>query len=374
MTFENLGLLPALLQFVQASGYTEPTPIQSEAIPHVLAGRDLSGQAQTGTGKTAAFALPILQRLHAQPSTGRIRALVLAPTRELAAQIQETFQGAGAGLRMRSAVIFGGVNQNPQARAIRQGLDVLVATPGRLLDLSNQGLLRLDAVEILVLDEADRMMDMGFIPDLRRILKLIPAKRQTLLFSATFPPTIEKLARELLQNPVKVLIPSATPTADKVEQYVQFVDKARKRSVLANLLADPDVERAVVFTRTKHGANRVAEGLSDVRISAEAIHGNKSQNARERALANFKDGTTRVLVATDLAARGIDVIGISHVINFDMPSEAETYVHRIGRTARAGASGVAISLVDREERSMLRDIEKLIGRRIDVEGADAAAK
>ena len=257
---------------------------------------------------------------------------------------------------------------------LSEPLDVLVATPGRLLDLANQGLLRLDAVEILVLDEADRMMDMGFIPDLRRILKLIPARRQTLLFSATFPPTIEKLARELLQNPVRVLIPSATPTADKVEQYVQFVDKARKRSVLANLLADPDVERAVVFTRTKHGANRVAEGLADVRISAEAIHGNKSQNARERALANFKDGTTRVLVATDLAARGIDVIGISHVINFDMPSEAETYVHRIGRTARAGASGVAISLVDRDERAMLRDIEKLIGRRIDVEGADAAAK
>ncbi len=368
MNFTTLGLLPSLLTYVRNAGYTEPTPIQAQAIPHVLAGHDVSGQAQTGTGKTAAFALPIVQRLLATPSTGRIRALVLAPTRELAAQIHETFRGASSGLR--TAVIFGGVNKNPQARAIQQGLDVLVATPGRLLDLAHDRVLRLDAVEILVLDEADRMMDMGFIPDLRRVLKLLPPRRQTLLFSATFPPTIAALAQELLRNPVKILIPSNTPTADKVEQYVQFVDKARKRAVLVDLLNDPDVERAVVFTRTKHGANRVAEGLTGARIPAEAIHGNKSQNARERALSNFKAGTTRVLVATDLAARGIDVTGISHVINFDMPTEPETYVHRIGRTARAGASGIAISLVEPDERAQLRDVERLIGRKI-AEGARA---
>ena len=367
MNFSELNLIEPLLRAVVAMGYTVPTPIQVQAIPPVLQGRDLCGIAQTGTGKTAAFALPILQRLSAEKPARHIRALVLAPTRELAAQIQDTFRQASQHLPgLRSAVIFGGVGQSAQVRALESGVDILVATPGRLLDLSGQGLLKLDRVEILVLDEADRMLDMGFVPDVRRVLKLIPTKRQTLFFSATLPPVIDELAGHMLKDPARVSVTPVTKTADKIEQSVYFVHQIDKRALLRELLSNPEVSRAVVFTRTKHGANRVAEHLEKGRIAAEAIHGNKSQNARERALGNFRQGTTRVLVATDIAARGIDVTGISHVINYDLPTEPETYVHRIGRTARAGAGGIAVTLCGPDERGMLRDIERLIQQRIPV--------
>jgi ATP-dependent RNA helicase RhlE len=349
LTFSDLKLISPLLRAVEAQGYVTPTPIQQASIPHVLAGTDLCGQAQTGTGKTAAFALPMLQLLDGAPSNGRIRALVLAPTRELAAQIGDSFRAASKFLpRMRSTVIFGGV--------------------GRLIDLGGQGLVDLRHVEILVLDEADRMLDMGFLPDVRRILRVLPRERQTLFFSATFPREIEELARELLINPVRVSIEPETPTVAKVEQSLYFVDKTEKRNLLIDLLLVPEMDRAIVFSRTKHGANRIAEYLSEGGIRAEAIHGNKSQGARERALENFRGGNTPVLVATDIAARGIDVQGVSHVINFDLPNEPETYVHRIGRTARAGASGIAISLVEAGEVPFLRDIERLIGFKVPVAG------
>ncbi|MFZ5480358.1 MAG: DEAD/DEAH box helicase [Myxococcota bacterium] len=367
MNFDELALTEPLLRAVRAQGYTTPTPIQAAAIPHVLAGRDLVGCAQTGTGKTAAFALPLLQQLAAKKGHGGVRVLVLAPTRELAAQIGESFRACGKHLpELHGTVVFGGVGKANQVRALRAGVDVLVATPGRLLDLAGEGHVRLDRVEHLVLDEADRMLDMGFVHDVKRVLKLLPAKRQTLLFSATMPAAIEALCKEILKDPARVsVVPQAT-TADKVDQSVHFVQKAEKRALLARLLRHPEVERAVVFTRTKHGANRLAEALAAADIGAEAIHGNKSHNARERALAGFKKGTVRVLVATDIAARGIDVHGISHVFNFDIPNEAETYVHRIGRTARAGAAGIAVSLCDPDERAWLRDIERLIRQRIPV--------
>jgi ATP-dependent RNA helicase RhlE len=369
LTFSDLKLISPLLRAVEAQGYVTPTPIQQASIPHVLAGTDLCGQAQTGTGKTAAFALPMLQLLDGAPSNGRIRALVLAPTRELAAQIGDSFRAASKFLpRMRSTVIFGGVGQGNQVKAIRDGIDVLIATPGRLIDLGGQGLVDLRHVEILVLDEADRMLDMGFLPDVRRILRVLPRERQTLFFSATFPREIEELARELLINPVRVSIEPETPTVAKVEQSLYFVDKTEKRNLLIDLLLVPEMDRAIVFSRTKHGANRIAEYLSEGGIRAEAIHGNKSQGARERALENFRGGNTPVLVATDIAARGIDVQGVSHVINFDLPNEPETYVHRIGRTARAGASGIAISLVEAGEVPFLRDIERLIGFKVPVAG------
>jgi ATP-dependent RNA helicase RhlE len=385
MHFADLQLLEPLLRAVAEEGYTVPTPIQQQAIPHVLQGRDLLACAQTGTGKTAAFALPILQRLSvagvgapdkpgerpgaAGAPNGRrrpIRVLVLTPTRELAAQIGESFTVYGKHLRLRNTVIFGGVGQGNQERALAAGPDILVATPGRLLDLAQQRKVHLGDLEVFVLDEADRMLDMGFIHDVRRVIALIPQRRQTLFFSATMPPDIIDLSARILVDPARVAVTPIASTAEKVEQHVYFVDKGDKRALLERVLGDPAIERVLVFTRTKHGANRVAEGLARARISAEAIHGNKSQGARERALASFKSGGTRVLVATDIAARGLDIDAVTHVINFDLPDVAESYVHRIGRTARAGASGIAFSFCDREERAMLVAIERLIRKRIAV--------
>jgi ATP-dependent RNA helicase RhlE len=368
--FEDLGLIEPLTRAVAAEGYTQPTPIQQKAIPHVLAGKDLLGLAQTGTGKTAAFALPILQRLHAmgyRPHGDRpIRVLVLTPTRELAAQIGDSFARYGLHLGYRHTVIFGGVGQTPQERALRAGIDVLVATPGRLLDLCQQKVVHLGHLDIFVLDEADRMLDMGFIHDVRKVIALLPKKRQTLFFSATMPPEAQKLADVLLHAPETVAVTPVSSTAERIEQSVHFVDKAGKRQLLVDVLADQAMARVLVFSRTKHGANRIAEYLHKAGIRAEAIHGNKSQNARERALAGFKDGSNRVLVATDIAARGIDIDDVTHVVNFDLPEVPETYVHRIGRTARAGRSGAAISFCDQEERVLLRDIERLTRRSIPV--------
>jgi ATP-dependent RNA helicase RhlE len=362
LAFTDLGLNSTLLAALSAEGYVTPTPIQQKAIPHVLAGRDLLGCAQTGTGKTAAFALPMIQRLVAaglERSARRPRALVLSPTRELSAQIADSFAAYGRGANLKYAVVFGGVGQGPQITTLGRGLDVLVATPGRLLDLMNQGFAFLDKVEILVLDEADRMLDMGFLPDVKRILAKIPKQRQTLFFSATMPNDIERLSREILVNPVRVDVAPVSSTAERIEQSVYMVENSEKRRVLERVLRDPAVERAIVFTRTKHGANRLVKELERGEIASEAIHGNKSQGARQRALDNFKTGRLKVLIATDIAARGIDVDGITHVINFDLPNIPESYVHRIGRTARAGAAGIAISLCSREERGYLRDIERL---------------
>jgi ATP-dependent RNA helicase RhlE len=363
MQFAELNLNPTLLKAVADEGYTTPTAIQQKGIPHVLTGKDLIGLAQTGTGKTAAFALPILHRLMEKPSTGprHIRVLVLAPTRELASQIEQSFATYGKGSGLRQTVIFGGVGQGKQTDALRAGVDILVATPGRLLDLQQQGFIHLKQLEVFVLDEADRMLDMGFIHDVKRIVQLIPAHRQTLFFSATMPAEVTKLAHTLLKNPARVEVHPVSSTAERIEQSVYLVDRAKKRALLHHLLKGPDLGRTLVFTRTKQGANRVAEFLNKGLIRSEAIHGNKSQGARERALSNFVAGTTPVLVATDIAARGIDVEGISRIINFDLPNIPETYVHRIGRTARAGASGSAISFCDAEEREYLHDIERLIG-------------
>ncbi|MEP7286087.1 MAG: DEAD/DEAH box helicase [Chloroflexota bacterium] len=371
MQFEELKLIEPLLRAVRAEGYTEPSPIQAQAIPHVLAGRDLLGCAQTGTGKTAAFALPILQRLVAAPRPQGnlpIRVLVLSPTRELASQIGESFDTYGRHTGMKQATVFGGVNQNPQIDRIRRGVDILVATPGRLLDLISQGFVKLDRLEVLVLDEADRMLDMGFIHDVRRIIKVIPVKRQTLFFSATMPADILDLANSILHDPVSVAVTPVASTVETIQQSVYFVEKSDKPALLEHLLRDQSIKRVLVFTRTKHGANKVVRQLELSRnpVHAEAIHGNKSQSARERALANFKAGTTRVLVATDIAARGIDVDNITHVINYDLPNEPESYVHRIGRTGRAGASGAAFSFCDVEERAYLIDIERLIKMHIPV--------
>jgi ATP-dependent RNA helicase RhlE len=369
MTFEDLKLNDSLLRAVRAAGYQTPTPIQRDAIPPVQAGRDLLGCAQTGTGKTAAFALPILARLAAapvKPSSGPkpIRALVLSPTRELASQIGEAFATLGRGLGVTQTCIFGGVSDFHQKKALARGVDVVVATPGRLLDLMQQRAVDLRRIEVLVLDEADRLLDAGFEPAVRRIANATPRERQTLLFSATMPPAIEALARSLLRDPAKVSVaPVATP-AERVEQSVLHVERGEKRRVLRRLLADPSVTRALVFTRTKRAANRVAEFLSEGDEFVDAIHGNKSQSARERALARFRRGATRVLVATDLAARGIDVQGVSHVINFELPDDSESYVHRIGRTGRAGAAGRALSLCDQSERGKLREIERLMRRAI----------
>jgi len=370
--FAALGLNDSLLRAVEAAGYEQPTPIQNQAVPQVLAGRDIMGCAQTGTGKTAAFALPILQRLESHPvrTNGRgrspVRVLVLAPTRELAIQIGESFSTYGRYSGVQNAVIYGGVGQAPQVAALRRGPEVVVATPGRLLDLMGQGHVKLDAVEVLVLDEADRMLDMGFIHDVRRIVKAVPTRRQTLLFSATLPREILDLAKSILREPVEVSVTPEQPTVEAIEQAVYFVPKKEKQALLEHLLSDGDITRALVFTRTKHGANRVVKNLSRRGINAEPIHGNKSQTARQKALANFRSGKTRVLVATDVAARGIDVDDISHVIQFDLPNEPETYVHRIGRTGRAGAEGVALSFCEESERPYLRDIEKLIRTRVPV--------
>jgi ATP-dependent RNA helicase RhlE len=360
--FSDLGLSPPLLTAVAAEGYSIPTPIQSQAIPPVLAGRDLCGIAQTGTGKTAAFALPILQRLAAvprRPAPRTCRALVLAPTRELASQIADSFRAYGAGTPVSTAVVFGGVPIGRQREQMARGVDILVATPGRLLDLIDSRWLALSSVQILVLDEADRMLDLGFSHALKRIVKLLPRARQTMLFSATMPRAIATLAEDYLDNPVKVVVAPAATTVERVDQGVVFVPSDRKRDLLARMLHDPAFARVLVFTRTKHGADRVVRHLVATGIEASAIHGNKSQPQRERALAEFRDGQARVLVATDIAARGIDVDGVSHVINFELPNVPEDYVHRIGRTARAGADGIAIALCSDEERPYLRDIEKL---------------
>ncbi|MBK7398796.1 MAG: DEAD/DEAH box helicase [Myxococcales bacterium] len=370
LRFADLPLRPSLLSAVAAQGYTEPTPIQEQAIPFALQGRDLLGLAQTGTGKTAAFALPTLHRLAEgrRESRPRIRCLVLTPTRELAAQIAESFTTYGEGTNLRNAVIFGGVGQDAQVRALRSGLDILVATPGRLLDLGEQGFVDLSGVEVFVLDEADRMLDMGFLNDVRRIIKKLPPKRQTLFFSATMPPDIQSLADAILVDPARVTVTPVSSTVEKVEQSVFFVERGDKRRLLVHLFSDAGVRRAIVFTRTKHGANKVTEHLNDSGIRAEAIHGNKSQGARERALAHFKEGSTRALVATDIAARGIDIDDVTHVINFELPNVPESYVHRIGRTARAGASGAAYSFCDAEEREFLIDIERLTKLHLTVVG------
>ena len=373
MRFEALGLAEPILRAIDAEGYTTPTPIQIKAIPHVLAGSDLLGCAQTGTGKTAAFALPILHKLGSKPahagSHGRrpIHALILCPTRELASQIADSFRAYGRNVQLKHTVVFGGVSQHHQVKSLKAGVDVLIATPGRLLDLMNQGFIDLRAVEILVLDEADRMLDMGFIHDIRKIVKHIPVKRQTLLFSATMPSDIRHLAASILHNPVNVAVNPVSSTVEKVSQSVYFVQRKNKPALLTHLLRNNGIHRTLVFTRTKHGADKVVKVLLREGINAQAIHGNKSQNARTAALRSFKSHTPPVLVATDIASRGIDVDDITHVINFDIPNVPETYVHRIGRTARAGASGAAVSFCDPgEERGDLTAIERLIRTQIPV--------
>ena len=370
MLFTDLKLIKPILDALNTQCYTQPTPIQQQAIPHVLQGKDLLGCAQTGTGKTAAFAIPMLQRLShpgrimMRPSP--IRALILTPTRELAIQIQESFDAYGANLRLRNLVVFGGVSQVPQVQGLKRGVDILVATPGRLLDLMNQGYISLRDIEIFVLDEADRMLDMGFVHDVKKVIAQLPAKRQTLFFSATMPKEIQSLADSILTNPVKVEVTPASSTAETIDQSLFYVEKQNKPHLLKHILSDAEIETALVFTRTKHGADKVVKGLLRNGISAEAIHGNKSQNARQRALSNFKSRQTRVLVATDIAARGIDVDDLTHVINYDLPEVPETYVHRIGRTGRAGASGISFSFCDVDETVALRDIHKLIGKTIPV--------
>jgi ATP-dependent RNA helicase RhlE len=370
MTFQRLNLIEPILRALKEEGYETPTPIQAQAIPHALEGRDLLACAQTGTGKTAAFAIPILQNLHEQHISRNkpklIKSLILTPTRELAIQISESFSAYGRHMRLRNLVIFGGVSQNPQVDDLRKGVDVLVATPGRLLDLMNQGIVSLQHIELFVLDEADRMLDMGFIHDVRRVIKALPQKRQTLFFSATMPHEIAQLANDILTDPVKVAVTPVSSTAEAIEQSVFFVDKKKKKNLLIHLLKSDGITSALVFTRTKHGANRVVKDLTKAGVNAQAIHGNKSQTARQNALNNFKTGDIRVLVATDIAARGIDLEELSHVINFDLPNIPETYVHRIGRTGRAGASGIAFSFCDEEEKAYLKDIQKLINRKIPV--------
>ena len=369
LTFSDLHLLEPIQRAVEESGYTVPTPIQKAAIPHLLEGRDLLGCAQTGTGKTAAFALPILNRLvkyNRRVEQRQTRVLVLTPTRELAIQIYESFRTYGKHLKVKSAVIYGGVGQGTQVKALAGGVDVLVATPGRLLDLINQKYLNLRSLDCFVLDEADRMLDMGFINDIRKVIAMLPARRHNLFFSATMPPDIKRLADSMLTNPVTVEVTPVSSTAEMIEQSVLYVDRTKKKDLLRHVLNDRALSKVIVFTRTKRGANQVSEVLEKSGISSAAIHGNKSQSARQRALEEFKSGKIRVLVATDIAARGIDIDNISHVINFEIPNISESYVHRIGRTARAGAQGIAISFSDAEERAFIKDIEKVIGQAIPV--------
>ena len=364
------ALLPGLQRAVTAEGYVNPTPIQEQCIPPLLEGRDVLGSAQTGTGKTAAFALPLLQRLACdsrRPSKGTPRALILAPTRELAAQIGDSIQTYGRFLRISHIVVFGGVSQHHQVKALNRGVDILVATPGRLLDLVQQGYIHLKEVEVFILDEVDRMLDMGFIHDIKKVLARIPAKRQTLFFSATLPPKMLELAHSMVRNPVRVTIAPDKPTVERIAQKVLFVGKNNKDALLVSLLRDNQIGKAIIFTQMKHVANRVVKKLCDVGIDGRAIHGNKSQAARTKALDGFRQGCFPVLVATDVAARGLDVDDITHVINYDLPMEAETYVHRIGRTARAGADGDAISFCCAEDRSCLRDIERLLGKPVPAE-------
>ncbi|MFM1772368.1 MAG: hypothetical protein RLZZ71_1510 [Bacteroidota bacterium] len=370
MSFEKLNLIEPILSALKKEGYTTPTPIQEQAIPILLEGNDLLGCAQTGTGKTAAFAIPILQLLTQNPGhTGNkraIRSLIVTPTRELAIQIGESFASYGRNLNLRHTVIFGGVNQFSQVNALKAGIDILICTPGRLLDLVQQRHVNLSHIQMFVLDEADRMLDMGFVNDVKRIIKLIPERRQSLFFSATMPKTIQELANSILTTPKKVEVTPVSSTAEKIEQAIYFVDQAKKNDLLVHVLQDKSIKSALVFTRTKHGADKVVKLLQKHSIKAEAIHGNKSQNHRQRALSNFKGGHTRVLVATDIAARGIDIDELAFVVNFEIPNIPETYVHRIGRTGRAGAEGKAISFCDIEERAYLRDIQKLIGLEIPV--------
>lgn len=367
MTFSDLKLISPLLTALDKMGYTTPTPIQQQSIPGILEGKDIFGCAQTGTGKTAAFALPILQLMHAKKNPAapkKIQALVLAPTRELALQISDNFKAYSKNLSISHAIIFGGVSQNAQVATLRRGVDVLIATPGRLLDLMQQGHISLSHVQYFVLDEADRMLDMGFIRDIKRIISRLPAKKQTLFFSATASPDIMKLANTLLINPLSVSVTPVSSTSSLVDQKVYYVSKENKRSLLKYVLKDGKIEHALVFTRTKRGADKVAKELNSSGIKAEAIHGNKSQNARERALKGFKDRSIRILVATDIASRGIDVDKLTHVINYELPEQAETYVHRIGRTGRAGSSGTALSFCAQDELPYLKDIHKLIKKNI----------
>ncbi len=378
-SFSDLGLADPIQRALNARNHVIPTPIQARAIPQLLAGKDMLGIAQTGTGKTAAFALPILQQLSRKPGNRGNdgargpRALILAPTRELAIQIAEEFAAYGKHLHLRQTVIYGGVSQKPQVAALRRGVEIVIATPGRLLDLMGQGFLKLGGIEFLVLDEADRMLDMGFVRDVRKIIAAMSGTRQTLMFSATMPGEIARLSGEILIDPVRVEVtPQATPI-ERLEQRIYHVPAAAKVALLASILDDPRLSRVLVFARTKHRANRVAAALAKRGVAADAIHGNKSQGARQRALKRFRDGDARVLVATDIAARGIDVDGVTHVINYELPNEPESYVHRIGRTARAGAGGIAVSFCDPAERGYLRDIERLIRRRLTVIGEEPAA-
>ncbi|MFD1819892.1 ATP-dependent RNA helicase RhlE [Pseudarcicella hirudinis] len=370
MSFESLNLIEPIQKALQAEGYTQPTPIQAQAIPIILQGTDLLGCAQTGTGKTAAFAIPIIQLLAQKEEDRRgrrkVRALILTPTRELAIQIGESFEAYGKYTDLRSTVIFGGVKQGKQSDALHNGVDILIATPGRLLDLMAQKIVTLAYIEMFVLDEADRMLDMGFVHDVNRVLSALPKKRQSLFFSATMPPEILKLAGMILHNPSKVEVTPVSSTADTINQFVYFVDKKDKSALLLEILTNKAIETVLVFTRTKHGADKVVKILNKKGIKAEAIHGDKAQNARQRALSNFKSKETRVLVATDIAARGIDVDDLAYVINYEIPNISETYVHRIGRTGRAGANGTAYSFCDAEERVLLKDIQKLIGKTIPV--------
>ncbi len=371
MSFNNLPLIEPVLKALSNEGYTKPTSIQQKSIPVILQHKDLLGCAQTGTGKTAAFAIPILQLMHQEQQMNtnnrrNIKALILTPTRELAIQIEESFRAYGRYLDLRHLVIFGGVSQHNQVNTLRRGVDILIATPGRLLDLMNQNLLSLRDVKFFVLDEADRMLDMGFVHDVKKIIAKLPVQRQTLFFSATMPPEIQQLANVLLKNPVKVEVTPVSSTADTIQQELYYTEKEHKRSLLIHLLKDTTIKNALVFARTKHGADKIAKDLNRSGINADAIHGNKSQNARQNALQNFKAKTTRILVATDIAARGIDIDELTHVINYELPNVPETYVHRIGRTGRAGASGIAISFCDGEEKAYLKDIQKLIAKQIPV--------
>jgi ATP-dependent RNA helicase RhlE len=371
MTFNDLNLVEPILKALKEEGYERPTPIQQQAIPPLLEERDLLGCAQTGTGKTAAFAIPIIQLLYNSRETERkrklISTLILTPTRELAIQIGESFAAYGRYTGLKHTVIFGGVSQHNQTNALKYGVDILVATPGRLLDLMNQGFVDLNHIRLFVLDEADRMLDMGFVHDVKKVLAKLPRQKQSLFFSATMPPAIVKLADSILHNPVKVEVTPVSSTADTIQQKVYFVDKGNKKNLLMDLLKYNDMKSVLVFTRTKHGADRVARDLTKHGFKAAAIHGDKSQNARQHALNDFKAGKLRTLIATDIAARGIDVDNLSHVINYEMPNVPETYVHRIGRTGRAGANGVAYSFCDAEEKAYLKDIQKLIGKNIPVE-------
>ena len=369
MLFTDLNIIKPILDALQKEGYEKPTPIQEQSIPSILEHRDVLGTAQTGTGKTAAFAIPILQNLMERkgPKNNHIKALILTPTRELAIQIEESFNSYGKNLPLKKLVIFGGVKQGSQETALRKGVDILVATPGRLLDFIAQGIISLKNLETFVLDEADRMLDMGFVHDVKRIIKLLPPKRQTLFFSATMPTEIQKLADSILNNPIKVSVTPISSTAETIKQAVYFVDKEKKLDLLTHILQNTISDSVLVFSRTKHGADKIARKLQSSNISTEAIHGNKSQNARQNALNNFKSGRTRVLVATDIAARGIDIDELKYVVNYELSDVAETYVHRIGRTGRAGAEGSSISFVDGLDLLNLKDTEKLIGMKIPVE-------